>query len=222
MSRLGWGALLPIYLLHSLLSCSPGSGEHSTDAGADFTVLSGWNLKTTQKAEIGKAVASSQLPIRIESAWIKCKEDSLHILLLASNLSKYLSSNSPPQIFLTLDLDTDGDNSTGSRGETSEDLKGFDWSLDFSTMQIQSDSGPGVLNCQVSKWEGDQFSGELSWGTRFNKSMQASSKGDYAEFSVPKQVLPFCPHRGDVRLGFAVPEVVYATASSRIIEYELR
>lgn len=207
-----------------LLACSPSSGEQTaTGIASRPVVLSEWNLEATPAAEIGGAVASWQVPVRIESAWLKCAGDSLHILLLGPGLSQYLASNAGPRIFLTLYLDTDGSDATGSRSLASEALVGFEWSLDFSTMQTRDKSGEvsSVLNCQVSKWEGDQFSGDLSWGTRFNKSMKAANQKDYAEFLVPGSVLSLCPAKGALRLGFAVPDATYVSSAPRVVDYRL-
>lgn len=236
MSRARILQVVPFCAFCLVICCSPGTdgnsptssdpgGPVATEQAADLTLLSAWTLESISPVEVGSAVASTNLPLRVRSTWLKCQADALHALLEVPNLSDYLSSTAEPKIFFTLLLDTDNDSTTGSQRPDSgaEALTGFDWSLDFSTMQTRDESGTisSVLNCQVAAWQNDQFSGELGWGTRFNRSMGAAHEGEYAEFVVPRNVLPLCPFRGHLRVAFELPDSAYAQGVSRLVEYEL-
>jgi hypothetical protein len=115
--------------------------------------------------------------------------------------------------FLCLYFDADGDSRTGCSNQkiAGQQLSGFDVSAEFSTMQEREKDGTisSVLNCQVSKWDGTQFSGDLGWGTQFNSKMSASSGGDYATFAIPRSILEVAPKGIPARIAFEVPDANY-------------
>ena len=159
----------------------------------------------------------SLLPERV---WLRHDTENTYILLQAKGLNRFLQTAQPPAIFLSLFFDSDGNAQTGSHGNNIDgrELRGFDVKADLSSMQLRDKDGhvSSALNCQVSKWDGTQFSGNIAWGTQFNSKMSVLTTGEYAAFAIPRSILDISPKGMPARVAFDVPGAQYNTGRSLI------
>ncbi len=193
------------------------SGGASISFGDQSGTPQGWDIKAPS-INIAEAVSQAGMAVFPQRVWIKRDSQWTHVLIETKGLKEYLQAAKGPKGFLTLFFDSDGDAKTGSSGEkvAGQEISGFDVSADFSTMLVRSKDGKvsSVLNCQVAKWDGKQFSGDISWGTQFNKKMSAVATGDYASFTVPRSILDVSPKTMPARIAFSLPNAKYVEGKS--------
>jgi hypothetical protein len=163
---------------------------------------------------IAEAVSSTDARVLPQQVWFRCDGDSIYILIQTKGLSQFLQSAKATTIFLSLYFDSDGNVATGSSGQSQkiagQPLSGFDFVVDFSTALTvdEKDRPYAVPNCQVSKWNGTRFIGNLAWGclgvAGANNKMSASASGDYASFTIPRSILNVAPTANPARVAFRV------------------
>ncbi|MFZ1963604.1 MAG: hypothetical protein WAU78_09095 [Roseiarcus sp.] len=209
--------IVSVLLLGGALLC----GGATICFSGQTDVPTGWD---TNMPSINVAEAASEAgPIFPQRVWIKRDPDRTYILIETKGLKEYLQAAKGPDLFLSLYFESDG--KIGSSGKTvaGQEISGFDVSADFSTMQVRENDGgiSAVLNCQVSQWDGKQFSGDITWGTRFNSSMSALASGDYASFTIPRSILDVSPKRTPARVAFALPDAKYVQGKSVIVNLQI-
>jgi hypothetical protein len=184
----------------------------------------GWNLKT-ESIDVSSLISKADGPIIPQHVWIKRDANYTYLLVEAKGLKEYILAAKGPVIFLILYFDSDADAGTGSSGKkiAGQELSGFDFSADLSVMQIREKDGKvsSVLNCQVAKWDGKEFSGDLAWGTRFNRKMSASSQGDYATFTIPRSIFDVTRKGIPARIAVDVPNAKYVEGKQAVVPFNL-
>jgi hypothetical protein len=186
-------------------------------------LLTGWDL-TSDSIDVAALFVGGSGPVMPQRVWIKRDTDHTYLLVQAKGLKDYMARAQGPVIFLELLFDSDGDPKTGgSKTIAGQVVSGFDVSADLSTMQVQDKDGKieSVLNCQVAKWDGTQFSGNLAWGTQFNKEMSASFEGDYALFMVPRSILEVTQKGDTARIALNVPDAQYGVGKQPMFNLKI-
>jgi hypothetical protein len=215
-----------LLLIGACLTLASGFiGSTGTSYAGQQGVLDGWNLKT-ENIDISTAIVEEKRPVLPQRLWIKRDTENTYLLVETRGLKEHVSADKGPVVFLSLYFDSDADPKTGSSGKkiAGQEILGFDTTADLSVMQVRDKDGKmsSVLNCQIARWDGKQFAGELGWGTRFNTKMSASSEGDYASFTIPRSVLDIAP-KGVLsgRIAFDVRDAHYVDGKQVVTTFTI-